>query len=119
MSEGLKSFLSELAVDPEKLALYQKNPEKAMKERGLSAKERAALKSGDPAEVYAVLSEHSASTKSSGKPPAPHPICLVKIENPPICVVEAHITPAGVKPPPICVVQFEVTHGGARQIKKP
>jgi hypothetical protein len=57
----LKNFLSELAVSPEKLASYQQNPDAAMKEAGLDADECAALKSGDPARVYASLSGQSAS----------------------------------------------------------
>jgi hypothetical protein len=61
MPGKLKNFLSELAVSPEKLASYQQNPDAAMKEAGLDADECAALKSGDPARVYASLSGQSAS----------------------------------------------------------
>src|SRR5271165_4495237 len=61
MPGKLTNFLSELAVSPERLASYQKNPDDAMKEAGLDADECAALKSGDPARVYASLSGQSAS----------------------------------------------------------
>src|SRR5271166_5903924 len=61
MPGKLTNFLSELAVSPEKLASYQQNPDAAMKEAGLDADECAALKSGDPARVYASLSGQSAS----------------------------------------------------------
>jgi len=69
MPGKLKNFLSELAVSPEKLASYQKNPDEAMKAAGLDADECAALKSGDPATVYASLSGQSAAggqTQSTG-----------------------------------------------------
>ena len=61
MPGKLTNFLSELAVSPERLASYQKNPDAAMKEAGLDADEIAALKSGDPAKVYASLSGQSAA----------------------------------------------------------
>ena len=66
MPGKLTNFLSELAVSPEKLASYQRNPDASMKEAGLDADEIAAMKSGDPAKVYACLSGQSAS----GGPPA-------------------------------------------------
>jgi hypothetical protein len=56
MSEKLKNFLSELAVAPEKLASYLQNPDAVMKQAGLDTDECTALKSGDPAKVYASLS---------------------------------------------------------------
>jgi len=61
MPGKLTNFLSELAVSPEKLASYQKNPDAAMKKAGLDADEIAALKSGDPAKVHASLSGQSVS----------------------------------------------------------
>jgi hypothetical protein len=70
MPGKLQNFLSELAVSPEKLASYQKNPDAAMKEAGLDADEIAALKSGDPARVYASL---AGPTASGGQP---QPNCI-------------------------------------------
>ncbi len=61
MAGKLQNFLSELAVSPEKLSRYQQTPDAAMKEAGLDADECAALKSGDPARVYASLAGQSAS----------------------------------------------------------
>lgn len=66
MPGKLTNFLSELAVNPEKLANYQKNPDAAMKDAGLDADECAALKSGDPARVYASLSGQSAPAGAAG-----------------------------------------------------
>ena len=73
MPEKLKNFLSELAVDPKKLADYQANPDAAIQNAGLDDDECVALKSGDKAKVYASLTGQSApanqaqySTESRG-----------------------------------------------------
>jgi hypothetical protein len=76
MSERLKNFLSEIAVDAAKLGRYLENPDAAMKEAGLDADESAALKSGDPAKVYASLSGQAATT-----PPAP------RQTSPPVTII--------------------------------
>jgi hypothetical protein len=96
MAQNLMSFLVELAVSPEKLAVYHANPDEAMKEAGLNAEECSALKSGDPAMV-------SASLWLKGKPPGPYPIFIVTL--PPICVVVPPICVAMSLAEPICVAQ--------------
>jgi hypothetical protein len=71
MSEGLKNFLSEIAVDAAKLGRYLENPDAAMKEAGLDADECAALKSGDPARVYASLSGQAAPPQPASQRSSP------------------------------------------------
>jgi hypothetical protein len=116
MPRNLMSFLTELAVSPEKHANYLKNQDEAMKQAGLDADECAALKSGDSAKIYATLSGLSAPIAVLG-PPATYSICAVSAEThaavvgPPatysICAVPVGFQAALVGPPPtysVCAV---------------
>ena len=140
MSQNLMKFLSELAVSPEKHTSYLENPDETMKQAGLDADESAALKSGDPARVNAILSRQVGSTEPAAGDPTSHgpgtlPTCVVKIETPPTCIVHTHVSPAGVNAPlslsaehdqvisvgvtpsrlPTCVVQFQVLPAGEQE----
>ncbi len=108
MRQNLMSFLSELAVSPEKLARYQENPDEAMKEAGLNADERTALKSGDPAKVYASLLAQSASKKPSAGPAncvSAAPADAVCVALPADCVVVPPVCIAIRLAEAVCVVQ--------------
>ena len=56
-SEELRRFLVEMAVDPEKLAAFFKEPTKAMGAARLSLEDQAALRSGDQSAIHARLAE--------------------------------------------------------------
>src|ERR1700756_2227912 len=88
MPEKLKKFLSGLAVSPEKLANYQRNPDAAMKEAGLDPDESAALKSGDPARVYACLSGQSSPSGQTQTIYAtqPQPNCIYAVQPQANCI---------------------------------
>jgi hypothetical protein len=97
--QNLKSFLSELAVEPEKLAHYLKHPGEAMKEAGLNAEECSALTGRDAAKLYAILSGH--------KPPAPT-VCIVLPGPPTICAVRpAASNGDGQSCETVCIVQAQ------------
>jgi hypothetical protein len=72
MPKKLTNFLSELAIHPEKLAMYLKDRDAAMKEAALDSDDCAALNSSDPAELYARLAERTDPQKPP-KPPTPKP----------------------------------------------
>jgi hypothetical protein len=122
MPQNLKSFLSELAVAPEKHARYLENPDEAMKAAGLNDEERAALKSGDPAKVFKMLSGPGASTELPVSillqvETVPTcvvqleavPTCVVQLEARPTCVVQTHASPEGGTPlQPTCVAKVQV-----------
>ncbi len=113
MPHNLMSFLVELAVSPERLAVYEANPDGAMKEAGLNAEECSALKSKDPAKVYASLFAPVASAKH---PVAPAkcgslvPADAVCIAMPPDCVVVPPICIAIRLAEAVCVVQPQSHH---------
>ena len=54
----LRTFLSELALDPTKFAEFLRDPEAAMRDRGLNQEDREALLSGIPAMIWARLSAY-------------------------------------------------------------
>jgi hypothetical protein len=108
MPQNLMSFLSDLAVSPEKLARYQENPDEAMQEAGLNADERTALKSGDPAKVYASILAQSASKKPSTGPAncaSAAPADAVCVALPADCVVVPPVCIAIRLADAVCVVQ--------------
>ena len=117
MPQNLKSFLSELAVAPEKLARYLDNPDEAIREAGLDAEEFSALKSGDPAKVYASLSGQSSPAETTPQPLAsqanlasgvPLLVTATQLQPPTVCVLQpqaAFVGSAPSPPPTVCVVQ--------------
>jgi hypothetical protein len=56
----LRTFLSEMALDPEKFADFLRDPEAAMRARELSEEDREALLSGIPAMIWARLAAYLA-----------------------------------------------------------
>lgn len=56
MSDALKRYMVKLASEPEALADFIKDPEKAAVDAGLSAEDRAVLTSGDQTKIYYALS---------------------------------------------------------------
>ncbi len=55
MSQNVKSFLNALATDPGTLRAYADNPDAALEKAGLSADEKAAIKSGDRTEILKLV----------------------------------------------------------------
>jgi hypothetical protein len=72
MRERLASFMASLAVDPEKYAEYQRNRDSAVDRAGLDEEESAALRSGDPSWIYALLAGRI-DARSTGKFPDDSP----------------------------------------------
>ena len=113
MPHSLMSFLVELAVSPERLAVYEANPDEAIKEAGLNAEECLALKSKDPAKVWASLFAHVASPKHPvgptiyGRPVQADAVCIAL---PPDCVVVPPVCIAIRLAEAVCVVQPQAHH---------
>jgi hypothetical protein len=81
MPEKLMKFLCELAVDSERLADYQRNPEAVMKKAGLDQGECTALTSGDPLKVHASLMGDAKRQRSGDPKPPPSPDFWVSRPN--------------------------------------
>ena len=60
----LRDYLVKLATDAAELGRFVKDPDASMEGAGLSADERAALRSGNPSAIYARLSGAGASASS-------------------------------------------------------
>ncbi len=74
MSQALIDFLARLATDPQFYFDFQRNPDGAMHEAGLSATEVSAFKSGKAGELAALLGQGPSPTGQSGpgiSPPMP------------------------------------------------
>lgn len=75
---SLKDFLSELAINPEKLGSFIHNPEESMKSAQLDEEDQDALKSGFAGMIYARLAGVPTEEAFGTKGIAPH-ITMLKI----------------------------------------
>jgi hypothetical protein len=59
MQNQLQNFLTDIALDPVKLAAYMRDPQAAMQEAGLGVEAQAALETGDQVAVLQRLGEEN------------------------------------------------------------
>ena len=86
----LRTFLSELALDPKKFADFLKDPEAEMSNRGLAQEDRDALLSGIPAMIWARLAAYL-----QFPPPYYTPVNIIGAYNPrPTFVTVPPLTPS-------------------------
>ncbi len=57
MSKAAADLIAKLSTDPDFRARFRANPDQVMDEQGLSAEDKAALKSGDPDAIRAHLGD--------------------------------------------------------------
>jgi hypothetical protein len=80
-SDSVRKFLVSLATDPARLGAFIKDPDAELEAAGLSEQDRAALKSGNPAAIYGLVSGQQASPSGGAQDQPPIIVLIIDAEK--------------------------------------
>ena len=76
-TDALRSFLADLAQNPQRAVELKQDPDGVMQRAGLSSEDQATLRSGDPAAIHALVSQNLGDDPGGTSPPPTIVVVLV------------------------------------------